>query len=203
MFGITGMTANKPHRIGIFGGTFNPVHTAHVAVAREFLEKCDLDLLYIIPNRISPLKNPAKVSPEDRFNMLEIAFRDFESTVISDIELGREGESFTCDTVAELRRLHPDSEFFLLTGDDWIDSFDRWRNYRYILDNTQLVVAYRGDVDITPALDRLESLSGTRPMLLGNKRTTISSTELRSELDRDFLPNGVYEYIKERGLYNA
>lgn len=197
-FGITGMTRN---RIGIFGGTFNPVHIAHVAVAAEFIEKFSLDLLYIIPNNIPPMKEAHGVSGKDRLEMLNIAFSGNDKICVSDIELCRSGMSYTRDTVAELREMHPESELLLLTGDDWIDDFDKWKDYRFILDNASLVVAYRGKKDISDALDRLEGLSGKRPMLLNNDRIVLSSTGLRKDIKKEKLPEGVYEYIQKRGLY--
>ncbi len=197
-FGTTGMTANN---IGIFGGTFNPVHKGHVAIAEEFIEKFSLDLLYVIPNRIPPLKDFESVSGEDRTEMLKIAFSGNNKTVISDIELKREGMSYTCDTVAELKSIHPESRFFLLTGDDWIDSFDKWKNFEYLLENVELVIAYRGEKDITASLDKLENLSGKRPKLLGNSRIKLSSTQFRTDMKPELLPEGVFEYIEKRGLY--
>ncbi len=197
-FGITGMTANK---IGIFGGTFNPVHKAHLAVAECFIENFGLDILYVIPNSIPPLKNKGNVSGEDRIEMLKIAFSGNEKIIISDMELKREGVSYTRDTIASLREMHPGDKLFLLTGDDWIDSFDKWKDYNFILDNATLVVATRSGEDITASLDRLEQLSGHRPQLLGNSKIPLSSTEFRNEPDGAFLPEGVYEYIQKRGLY--
>jgi len=192
------MTANK---IGIFGGTFNPVHKAHLAVAECFIENFGLDILYVIPNSIPPLKNKGNVSGEDRIEMLKIAFSGNEKIIISDMELKREGVSYTRDTVASLREMHPADELFLLTGDDWIDSFDKWKDYNFILENATLVVATRSGEDITPSLERLEQLSGHRPQLLGNSKIPLSSTEFRNEPDGALLPEGVYEYIQKRGLY--
>ncbi len=192
------MTKNK---IGIFGGTFNPIHQAHVRIANEFISKFSLDMLYVIPNNIPPMKDSHGVSGKERFEMLEIAFSGNDKVNISDIELVRDGMSYTCDTVAELKKIHPDSELFLLLGDDWIDRFDKWKNYKYILDNATLVVAYRGVKDITEALDRLEQVSNKRPMLLENRRLELSSTEFREEQKAELLPEKVYEYIRKRGLY--
>ncbi|MBQ4317437.1 MAG: nicotinate-nucleotide adenylyltransferase [Clostridia bacterium] len=192
------MTKNK---IGIFGGTFNPVHRAHVEIANEFISKFSLDLLYVIPNNIPPMKESHGVSGEERFKMLEIAFSGNDKVKISDIELTRTGMSYTCDTVAEIKKIHPESELFLLFGDDWIDRFDKWKNYQYILDNANLVVAYRGDIDIKPSIDRLQKLSDKKILLLENNKILLSSTELRNGLKKDRLPDGVYEYITKRGLY--
>lgn len=192
------MTKNK---IGIFGGTFNPVHKAHVAIAEEFIKKLDLDMLYVIPNNISPLKSEIGVSGRDRLEMLNIAFSGNDKVKLSDIELKRTGASYTRDTVAELLDIHKNCEFYLLTGDDWIDSFHKWKDFRYILDNVNLVVATRSGKDITESAKRLENLSGKKILRLNNEKVEISSTEFRTHQNKDNLPNGVYEYIKNRGLY--
>lgn len=193
------MTANK--RIGIFGGTFNPVHKAHVEIAKSFLQKFSLDLLYIIPNNIPPLKESHGVSGEDRMNMLKIAFSGNDNIVISDIELKRVGTSYTCDTIKEIKETHENGDLFFLMGDDWIDNFDKWKNYRYILDNVNLVIAYRGDKDIKNAVMRLEELGGKDVYLLGNERIKLSSSNFRSCPEKEALPDGVFEYIEKRGLY--
>lgn len=192
------MTTNKT---GIFGGTFNPVHKGHIAIAEAFIKKLSLDILYVIPNGISPMKNTDVVSGEDRFNMLEIAFSGNDKVIISDIELLREGKSYTRDTIAQLRTLHPNAQLYLLTGDDWLDSFHKWKDYQFILDNADLVVANRGGEDITDALLRFESLLGKRPICLENEIVDASSSQFRLTKNKDDLPYGVYEYINKRGLY--
>ena len=197
-FGTTGMTRN---RIGIFGGTFNPIHKAHKQIALEFIEKLGLDLLYVIPNSIPPMKQSHGVSGEERLEMLNIAFDGCERVIVSDIEIKRGGMSYTCDTVSELRKKHPNDELFLLLGDDWINRFDRWRNYKDILNDATLVIAWRGEEDVLGYVERLYEKSGKRALLLMNERIELSSTAFRVRRDKSLLPTGVYEYIEERGLY--
>ncbi len=189
------------NKIGIFGGTFDPIHKAHIAIALEFIDRFGLDLLYVIPNKISPLKDGLSASGENRKDMLEIAFSGKDNIIISDIELMRDGVSFTRDTVAELKAIHPECELFLLIGDDWIGRFDRWKDYRFIMENSQLVVANRSGRDINPELDRLKALTGIRPTELGNDNIIASSSDFRENHNQELLPSGVYEYIKKRGLY--
>lgn len=189
------------NKIGIFGGTFNPVHNAHISIAEEFIEKLSLDMLYVIPNNIPPMKDTESISGDDRIKMLEIAFSENSKVVVSDMELRREGTSYTRDTIAELRRIHPEDKLFLLTGDDWIDSFHKWKDYRFILDNASLVVANRSGKDISESAKRLEQLSGKPPILLGNEITELSSTQFRKQHNKEAIPEGVYEYIKKRGFY--
>ncbi len=187
-------------RIGIFGGTFNPIHKAHYDIALEFIDKFSLDLLYVIPNNIPPLKESHGVSGSERLEMLEIAFSGQDKIVVSDTEIRRGGMSYTRDTVAELKEKHKDDELFLLIGDDWIDNFDKWRDYKFILDNAHLVIAYRGERDISHSLARLKDVS-ENIFLLENLRNELSSTDFRKEPKRDLLPDGVYDYIQKRGLY--
>ncbi len=189
------------NNIGIFGGTFNPVHKAHISVAEEFIEKFDLDLLYIIPNNIPPMKDNISVSGNDRTEMLKLAFWGNSKIVISDIELKRQGTSYTRDTIALMKKVHPHSKLFLLTGDDWIANFHKWKDYQFIIDNADLVVATRSGEDISKDLDFLERLTGKRPKTLGNQKIESSSTEFRENLNISLLPQRVYEYIKSKGLY--
>lgn len=188
-------------KIGIFGGTFNPVHLGHVNIAKAFIEQFMLDILYVIPNNIPPIKESYGVSGEDRLNMLKLAFADIEKAIVNDTEIKRGGMSYTCETVAELKDMHPESELLLLIGDDWVDRFDKWKDWRYITDNVTPIVACRGNIDISEPLERLYRISGKRFLLLENERISASSTEFRGSNNSQLLPKAVYEYIEERGLY--
>ncbi len=188
------------NKIGIFGGTFNPVHKAHVSVAKEFINALTLDLLYIIPNNVSPKKEEAEVSGQDRFNMLKIAFDGIEKVTVSDIELKRSGKSYTRDTIAELLHTHPNDELYLLIGGDWVSGFTRWKDYEFILKNTNIVIAARGEPNFS-AIETLEKTAGKPIFILNNENIEISSSEIRSNRAFNDLPKGVYEYIKAKGLY--
>ena len=192
------MTRN---RIGIFGGSFNPVHKGHIIIADRFIKDFDLDLLYVIPNHISPFKKELEVSGEDRAEMLKIAFEGNQKIVIGNMELKRGGTSYTCDTVADIKMLHEKSDLFLLIGDDHAESFVRWKNFRFILENATLVVAARGDKDVGDALKNIEKTVGVKAELLENQPFECSSSDFRARPDENSLPDGVYEYIKKRGLY--
>ncbi len=192
------MTANK---IGIFGGSFNPVHKGHVLIAEGFIKEFGLDLLYVIPNNISPFKNIITVSGEDRIEMLKIAFSGNNKIVIGDIELKRGGRSYTCDTIAEIKNFHKDSQLFLLIGDDLAEGFTKWKNFRFILDNARLVVAARNRKDFLSAAEKIAAEADTQVDCLNNQPFECSSSEFRENPDQSSLPQGVYEYIKKRGLY--
>ena len=119
-------------RVGIFGGTFAPIHNGHVAAAKAFMEQMKLDYLYIIPTCIPPHKQIDEYDdPHYRMKMCELAFADVDGVVISDIEIKRGGRSYTYDTLTELSR--PDTRLFFMCGTDMVLSFDTWYRYEDIL----------------------------------------------------------------------
>lgn len=132
-------------RIGIFGGTFNPPHLGHKHLAEEIRKKAELDKIIVIP-ACTP---PHKVSNEladgaHRMKMCELIFND-DFYEISDLEIKRQGKSYTVDTVAELKMLYPDDELFLIIGADMLMSFDKWYRYEDILSDVTLCVTVRDD----------------------------------------------------------
>jgi nicotinate-nucleotide adenylyltransferase len=188
-------------KTGIFGGTFNPVHTGHVHAAKAFINEMELDRLFILPNFIPPLKENACAPAADRLRMLEIAFQDVENIVIDDFELQSGGTSYTYKTVEHYKVLYPNDTLYLLIGDDNLLIFRKWRNFEYILGNCVLCVAMRSQADILTEKALLERDYGAQIHILQYDPTVISSTELRVELLPEYLPDGVFEYIRKKGLY--
>jgi nicotinate-nucleotide adenylyltransferase len=199
-------------KIGIYGGTFNPVHTGHIHAAKQAADTLGLDKLIMIPDRIAPHKEiPAgSPSPEQRLQMLRIAVEGEAGIEVSDIELKREGKSFTYLTVEALREQYPDAELYLLMGTDMFLSFHTWREPYRITAQATLAVMYRGEKGEREKIDeckaRMEE-AGVRVTLVKNDTIPISSTQLRRLIAfrcaEDFLPAGVYAYIRENGLYDA
>ncbi len=187
-------------KIGIFGGTFNPVHKGHIHAAKCFREECGLDLVYVIPNYISNLKTPNSTPAEDRLAMLEIAFRGETGFVISDMEIRRGGVSYTADTVRALKELHPEGEIYLFFGDDWLEGFHRWRDFDYLRENLTVALANRSGRDIGELTDKLRTEHGVKVFPLHFKAVFASSTMVR---DGDFslCTPEVNRYITEKGLY--
>ena len=119
---------NDTLRVGIYGGTFAPVHIGHVQAAKAFMEQMKLDYLFIIPTALPPHKQIDEGDdPIHRLRMCELAFEGVEGVVISDVEIKRGGKSYTYDTLVELSR--PDTRLFLLCGTDMVLTFDQW--YRF------------------------------------------------------------------------
>lgn len=197
-------------RTGIFGGSFNPVHNGHIYLAERMSDIMKLDRLFIIPARVSPFKEDnSGISDSDRLNMCRIAFEKYDKYCVSDIELKRNGKSYTVDTVRELKKIYPDDELFLFTGSDMLLSFDKWKDYNIILDNVTLCAMSR-EADINS--DKLTEFARSvikRPekiMICPVLPLEISSTQVRQYVKNgqdisDFVPEGVKKYIERRGLY--
>ena len=198
-------------RIGIYGGSFNPPHIGHIQAAQQAIRTLKLDKLLLIPAGIPPHKVMPGNTPtgEERLEMLRIAAVE-ETMEVCDIELKREGPSYTYETVEQLRLRFPDAELYLLMGTDMFLSFQTWKNPQRILDCVTLAVMYRGEkgesLKIAEKKAEMEGL-GAKIVLVENKITAISSTQLRRLLafgcSGAYLPQGVGEYIRERGLYDV
>ena len=199
-------------RIGIYGGTFNPPHLGHMLAARQAVKLLRLDRLLLIPDRIAPHKvlPEGSASPQQRLQMLQLAAAGIEKAEVSDIELRREGTSFTYLTILELKQLYPEAELVLIMGTDMFLSFDSWRETKIITDNAALGVLYRGEKGEKAAIDAKKAemeANGVKVELIENEVTAISSTDLRRMLvfgcAEPFLPEGVGAYIREKGLYGT
>ena len=198
-------------RIGIYGGTYSPPHIGHIRAAEYAIEACKLDRLLLIPTGVSPHKAMAQgATAGDRLEMLRLSARGIEKAEVSDIEVRREGSSYTVDTLRQLKAEHPDSELVLLMGTDMFTSFLSWREPEAILDLATLAVFCRGERGEKARIEAqklsLESL-GARVELVQNPVTAISSTDLRRMLifgcADSFLMPGVGEYIRSNGLYGT
>ena len=199
-------------KIGIYGGTFNPPHTGHMYAAKQAVQILGLDKLLLIPDRIAPHKviPEGSPTPEQRLEMLRIAAAGEQNTEVSDIELRREGASYTYLTVEALREQYPDAELYLLMGTDMFLSFHSWREPERILKQATLGVFYRGEKGekekILAKKAELEA-KGAKAELLENRVLSISSTQLRRLLAfqcaDEFLPEGVGNYIRDHKLYDT
>ena len=199
-------------RIGIYGGTFNPPHLGHIQAAKAAVQALDLTRLLLIPDNIAPHKElpPGSPAPEQRLEMLRLATQDAPELEVSDLELRREGVSYTFETVLALSEQYPEAQLFLLMGTDMFVSFDTWKNTDIILSRAALGVLCRGDKGEQEAIaEKAAQLSagGARVELVNNPVLAISSTQLRRLIAFDcaepFLPKPVAEYIRQHGLYDS
>ncbi len=201
-------------RIGIYGGTFNPPHMGHIRAAACALDALGLDKLLLIPDRIAPHKVMPAGTPEpgQRLAMVRIGAAQIGDprVEVTDMELNREGPSYTYQTLEVLRKHYPQDELFLLIGTDMFLSFQNWRNAEMIWQDAVLAVFYRGERFEVEQIRRhkktMEDL-GARVVLIENPVVEISSTQLRRMLafhcGEGYLPAGVAGYIRENGLYQT
>jgi nicotinate-nucleotide adenylyltransferase len=127
--------------IGIYGGSFNPVHFGHVGLAKWVIENTDLDELWLMVSPNNPLKPANLLAPEDeRLAAVSKAIQDIPHVKASDFEFSLPRPSYTANTLRELQKAYPDTEFTLIIGEDNIAIFDRWREYEFILANFRIFV---------------------------------------------------------------
>lgn len=199
-------------RIVVYGGSFNPPHLGHVEAARTVSAELAPDKFLIIPTNVSPHKMLAEGSPEPRarLEMCRLAFADIPGAEISDMELQREGKSYTAQTVEELRRSYPDDELFLVMGTDMFLSFETWYRFEYLLENCTLAVLARDedeDVQLRRQRDALAEKYGARVIILKHDPVAASSSDIRERLrfgiGSELLPDSVYSEIIRRHYYDA
>ena len=181
-------------RIGVFGGTFDPVHVGHLAIANAALEDLALDRVYFVPAQRSPLKEKGPIADaQDRLAMLRASIAAEPRFQVSRAELDRAGPSFTVDTLESLRR---EGELFLILGSDAYADFERWREPKRIRGLATVVLAARPGAPNAP--------DGVR--MLDSPLMDISSRELRARAARGkslryLVPEAVLRYIEEHRLY--
>ncbi len=197
-------------RVGIYGGTFSPVHNGHVAAAKAFMEQMWLDILYIIPTGVSPHKTmKGDANAADRLEMCRLAFADMEGVIVSDLEIKREGKSYTVDTLREL--YDPDGRLFLLMGTDMLLTLDRWREPEEIFRLCYPVYIRRENDDslegaIVEKITSYQQKYGKVVRRIVAPAIEISSTDVRAAVAEGFpiegaVPKAVASYIREHDLY--
>ena len=204
-------------KIGIYGGTFNPIHRGHMAAARQAAEALKLDKLLLIPTRVPPHKALTEdvAGPEHRLEMARFAVQALNLDGVaeaSDLELRREGKSYTLDTLREIRALYPKGELFLLLGTDMFLTFHQWRHPEEIAKLCTLCAFHRSALDsagdFASQKRRLERKFGAHVKFVDLQEVVdISSTRLRQMLPagqgREFLAPAVYGCILREGLYGT
>lgn len=194
-------------RLGVFGGSFDPVHFGHLRMAEEARTQAGLDRVLFIPTQVSPFKVGRQVTPgELRVQMLHIAVEDNPAFAVSDVEVARPGPSYTVETLRLLREQHPAAELLFLTGTDAVRDLPKWREPEEILSLARFLVAGRPGVDRAEVLHALPDTWEERISFIEMQELDISSTYLRERIRegrsvRYLLPRAVEEFIAAHGLY--
>lgn len=182
-------------KIAIHGGTFDPVHHAHLIFAREAIEKFGLDEVIFVPAAISPLRKAAPIANgEVRLAMLRAAIKNEPGFAVDDCELRRRPPSYTIDTVEQIRNRERDAEIYLIIGDDHVRNLPRWHRFHELEKAVRFVVLNRTGAD------------AKHDYLALHRRIDISSTEIRKRVAsgqsiRYFVPETVEEIIRQKKLY--
>ena len=197
-------------RIGIYGGTFSPVHIGHVQAAKAFMEQMWLDVLYVIPTGVTPHKQmDGEVTAAQRLRMCELAFEGIEGVIVSDLEIRREGKSYTVDTLQALSG--EDRRLFLLMGTDMMLTLDSWREPSRIFELCYPVYIRREsdkalDEEIVQKIAYYNQKYGKVVRRIVSDPIVVSSTDVRRAIAagqsiEGLVPARVAAYIKENGLY--
>ena len=195
-------------RIGILGGTFNPPHLGHLVAAQEAYRELDLDQVLLIPAGIPPHKPVEdEPGPEHRLELCRLAVGDDARFTVSDLELLRDGPSFTVDTLKTLRTQSPSDDLFLILGGDIAAGLPRWHEPERVLELATVAIAKRRGTSKAAVQDALAQLTGgERARFIQMPRIGISSTMVRRRVRagqpiRYFVPDGVMHYIETHRLY--
>ncbi|SDT33933.1 nicotinate-nucleotide adenylyltransferase [Paenibacillaceae bacterium GAS479] len=198
-------------KIGLMGGTFDPIHIGHLVAAERSMEACGLEEVWFIPNAGPPLKDRAPgASPEERQLMVELAVKEHPAFRVLDLELKRGGVSYTYDTIEELQRLNSETEFHWIIGTDRILDLPRWHRIEELAARIRFIgvdrpdeVGRPSDLGEMPALpERLQE----RVIRVPIPQLAISSTAIRTRIGaglsvRYLVPDAVQRYLIEKELY--
>jgi nicotinate-nucleotide adenylyltransferase len=181
-------------KIGIYGGTFDPIHHGHLILAREARERLDLDTVLLVPAAVSPFRNVPAAPAPDRLAMLKAAITGETGFAIEEMELHRRPPSYTVDTIEKIREREKDSELFYLLGQDNVADLSKWHRFADLQRMVRFVVLDRTG-------DRAE-----HSHLVVQRKIDISATEIRKRVAsgrsiRYLVPEAVEEIIRRRGLY--
>lgn len=198
-------------RVAIFGGTFNPIHKGHLNLCRQCQEQMGFDRVILMPTNIPPHKRAHHLaSNQDRLAMCALAAEEYPDFSVSDLEMRRQGVSYTVDTLEELRQAHPDWELYLIVGSDMLFMFHRWYQWQRILSLVQLVAGAREPEEEQRMREYVQKeLDGSKRVhILKLPVLAMSSTEIRAMIRAgqdpgEYLPPGVNRYIRQHHLYEA
>ena len=208
--GSAGWSNDMGKKIGIMGGTFNPVHNGHLLLAEHAREVLELDEVLFIPSGNSYMKDASSVLEGSmRAHMLALALEGNPHFRLSFMEIDREGPTYTCDTLAELKQQSPDDEYYFIVGADNLLMLENWKNPDFILQNCIIAAAVRG----TGTEKKLEKIAShliyeyqADIRILPARYMDLSSSEIRKRIRdgvsvRYMVPDKVLEYIQMNKLY--
>lgn len=200
------------HKIGVLGGTFNPIHMGHLLMAEYAREAVGLDVVVLMPTGRSYMKaNTNVLSGDRRLEMIKLCMEDNPKLVTSDMEIRRAGNTYTYETLLQLKKMCPTSEFYFIVGADSLFSMERWVKPEVIFGNCTVLAAGRGNASSKEMLSKkleLEERFGAKIILMDFPQIDISSTTIRENVRnnrsiRYMVHDKVWKYIRDNQLYQA
>lgn len=197
-------------KIGIMGGTFDPIHIGHMQLAEQALTEKELDIVLFVPNHMPWMKHDRTVTgAEHRAAMVRLAIEDNPAFKLSTVEIDAGGNSYTWQTLETLKEQYPGDEFFFILGADSLLSIEKWANPEKIFKNAVVLAAVRDDCDKEKLEKQKEMLTekyDARIQLLSMPPISVSSTEIRQEFYTDsrirkLVPEKTADYILKNHLY--
>jgi nicotinate-nucleotide adenylyltransferase len=198
-------------KIGLMGGSFNPIHYGHLLLAESARDKLQLDKVIFIPNGSNPLKdNPANLENQHRYNMVALAIESNPFFTISDIEIDQEGYTYTIDTVNALSEKENDEVvYYFITGSDIMFEITRWKGVDELFDKVNFITTFRpgnNQAELDERIADLENVYNACIDKMSAPEMDISSSDIRSRVKNGYsirylLPEAVEEYITEHELY--
>lgn len=201
---------DKKYKVGILGGTFNPIHNGHVALAKAVYEYCGLDEVWLMPSGVSYMKDKSQIADaKHRFKMVEEAIGGYPYLKVSDLEICREGNTYTADTLQEVHKRYPQTDFYFIMGADALFSLPKWKKPEEIARLCTIAVVCRDEMDKTALQQQksfLQQTYGANVVLVPFFKIEISSSKIRECLKMGqsvtgLLPEKVSAYIQRNGLY--
>lgn len=195
----------REEKLAVFGGTFDPIHSGHLILAEELKEELGLQKVIFVPSANPPHKGDSDLSEaKDRFMMTRIAIQDNPAFDLSDLELKREGKSYTIETINQFKQLYPKSELYLLLGSDVLEELHLWKEPEKIFEQIKVVIAKR------PGFDRIDPQNSyvKKSLVVPIDGLNISSSQIRERVKagksiRYLVPPGVEEFIQAKNLYKS
>jgi nicotinate-nucleotide adenylyltransferase len=191
-------------RLGVMGGTFDPIHYGHLVTAEEALHQFELDEVVFVPTGRPWMKEHGVVSPaEDRYLMTVIATASNPRFSVSRVEVDREGPTYTIDTLRAIKEISG-ADLFFITGADAVLEIFQWKNPQELFDMARFIAATRPGYDVAELEEQAAAYAGITPMSI--PALAISSTDIRARVARDapiryLVPEGVVSYVGKAGLY--